>query len=1069
MVKASKQKLSGILFLMGMFATLSVSAQSWMPGFNYRKSISINKAQVSGAVGLIDFPVLVSLTDPDLRFLIAQCNANKIVSAGGLDISFGSASAPGSPLKFQLDTYDPATGTLNCWVDIPLLSASGGTASNTIIYLYYGSNTFQDPFGTNALATWVSLRKLWHMNLDAAPATSMNAKFNSTSEMAKGTGVMNSLNFSTGKIGTALKLNGINESMNASQDTSKTFTISAWIKMNRVDVEQVLISNDSTGVGGYTIKINSSGKVTIDIRSGTSSTTTLSAGTALLVNQWYHIAILRDAKTKSIYINGKAATSVIKVESLGAGGRISIGRGKQTDRFFAGTIDELRIFDQLKSLDWLKTEYNNENDPASFFAIGLEEKNPVPTVTAYLFTGALNNDWSQGANWNFGRVPEPYANVVVKTTAKVIIQNTTDTRLNQLTLEDGASLTLQNSQLLVCKMQVNQKASILVAGSLGIQFNGDVLNNGIISTGETDGTVSFVGNQATTLLSGSGSIRVFHLQIVQGATTSLVNINQPVIVTGNLELKSGILNSIGNVTLAASQTQSASILPISNLANASIIGDVIVEKYVAGSFPSPATARGWRLWSSPVYTTALNGSPEYNLNALKNAVFITGKGGAVNGFDDSPLNGNTVFSHDQSLAGNLSQKYIPIPTFSINVPLGTGLYVYSRGFRNSLDALKSQVLSPPFINPEPYTIRYTGKLFSGDLKVLVNSRNRKEPGDGFNLLGNPYASAISWGSLVKENITAFVWMFNPLNNSYDVSDDPNFRIPTGAGFFVKVADGLSSGAVTFREAAKSSSSSTASSSVSSLKMAAGISSLMPAPKTVDRKLEVLISRGAFSQNYILKLEPGGLDAVSDADALSLAEGYVNIAGLSPDNQKLIVDSRGLVDRQAVVPLYVKGWSSAAYDLNFSGFEGFQPEDSIVLTDKYLNSTLLLSPVNNHYTFNIDANAPQSQGFDRFSLVIRVALQHTPPSIQGGDRQIQIYPNPFQANITMARPVAFPGEMEVVIMDLMGQPVLRRIINTIEESTSVTVDAGSLPKGLYIIELRDKKLNKRLKTAKIIKL
>lgn len=1060
------------LLIIGMLPTVCVSAQSWLPGYNYRKSISINKAQVSGAVALVDFPILISLTDPDLKYLVGQCNNNKLSNSAALDIAFATSLAPLSPLKFQIDSYDPGTGTLNCWINIPVLNASGGTAPGTVVYLYYGSNTLQDPLGPNALATWTSMYKLWHMNLDAVPAASMNAKFNTTSEMARGTGLMNGSNFSSGKIGTALMLNGSNESMNASRDTSTIFTISAWIKMAHVNVEQVLISDDSTGVGGYIIKVNASGNLTLDIKRGTSSAvSTLGAGTALLADQWYHIAITRDGKTKSIYINGKIAVATTRTEGVGAGGRISIGRSKQNDRYFGGMIDELQMFDKVKNLDWLKTEYNNQNDPASFYVVGLEEKNPVPTQTGYLFTAAKNSDWGEPLNWNLGRVPGPYSNVVVQALSKAIMRDAPELRLNQITIEAGASLTVQDMQLAVCKMQLNELASLNVPEGLGVQFNGDVVNDGLITTAENNGTVTFSGNQVSSSLSGLGSIRVFHLKINESVPANRVNFNQPVVVTGQLELKMGVLNSNGKITLAATESQAASHLPINSLSNANIVGDVTVEKYVSGSFPSPATARGWRLWSSPVYTTISNGSPEYDLTAYKNAIFVTGKGGALNGFDDSPQNGNTIFSHDQSIAGTLTQKYVPIQTMYDHLLLGKGLYVYSRGSRAGPDAFKNEVSTPPFVNPESYTIRYTGKLYCGDLKVAINSRNQKEPGEGFNLLGNPYASAIRWGSLLKENTTAFVWLYNPLNNAYDVSDDPELHIPLGAGFFVKVSAGMSAGAVTFKEDAKISGSTTSLSSALSVLPTAKMTNAKATSGLENIKLTAVISCGIFSQTYVLKLSPTGSDELTDEDALSLGDGYVSIAGLSTGNEKLMVDSRGLIDRKADVPLYVKGWRSGAYELDFAGLDGFQPGDSVVLVDKYSNSRILLTSASKHYTFQIDPAIPQSQGADRFSLQVRMGKHQSeiPVQVAGGAGDIRIYPNPFIDVINMSRRVTFQGALQVIIRDMMGKLVLLRDLVAIEESTYLSIDAGSLKKGLYIIEIRDKTQNKRLKSAKIIKL
>jgi hypothetical protein len=1079
-----------------MMACFNVSAQTWMSGFNYRKRITINKAQVSGAVNLINFQVLISITDPDLKYLVGQCNDNRLTSPTGLDVTFAALATPGTPLKYQIDSYDPATGTLICWVNMPTLTASGNAAAANVIYMYYGGNTVQDPFATNALATWTGMTKIWHLNYDTSPAASKSARLIGLPEMAKGNSLMNAGNFQPGKIGAGVSLNGINQWMDAPMDTSATFTISAWVKMDRLNAEQVLVSNDSTGVGGYLVKINADGKIALDTRRGATATfVPVSASNVLLVNQWYYFAIQREGNTRSIYINGKYASGISRAEGVGAGGRISIGKSKQNDRYFSGMIDELRVSNQFRTANWLSTEYNNQNDPGSFYVVALEEKNPVVTSGGYVFTGALSNNWTEAGNWNLGRVPEAYSNVVVKTSAKLKMTGLSNVRINQLTLETGAEFSIENTQLQVCKLQVIDQAAFIISKNSGVQFNGDVVNNGLITTAEAGGVVVFSGTQSGNAVSGSGRMRLFHLQVNLVDLAHSLTIDQAIVITGKLELKSGTLKSNGLITLAASQSQLASLMPIVNINSVAVVGDVVVEKYVEGSFPAPATARGWRLWSSPVFVSEGSTAPAYNLLAYKKAMYVTGPSGALNGFDDSPQNGNTIFTHDQSIAGTLTQKYIPVPTLSVRVPLGKGVYVYSRGSRDRPDAFKNQVLTAPFINPEAYTLQFTGKLFTGDLKVLLNSRNRKEAGDGFNLLGNPYASAVRWGSLLKENTTGFVWLFNPLNNAYDVSDDPEHSIPIGSGFFVKVAAGASTGSITFVEAAKvsvlttSGLSSLANMSLSSandqsntlpivatalelhtvLSSLAGSTMYSSVAVPVHRKLEAVITGSAFSQRYTLKLEPSGLDEVTDEDAASLGDGYVAVAGLSADNQKLLVDSRALQDSAMLIRMYVKGYATGSYALQFSGFSTFEPGDSLLLKDNYLNTSTILSVANPLYSFQIDIKEPQTQGLTRFSLMFKKVL-HVPIPLWNSElgAQVKLYPNPFTDVINMHSAVPFPEGMQVVIRDMMGRVVLSQDFNVVEGS-SASVNARALNKGFYIIELRDRKQNKRLKIAKIIKL
>jgi len=138
----------------------------------------------------------------------------------------------------------------------------------------------------------------------------------------------------------------------------------------------------------------------------------------------------------------------------------------------------------------------------------------------------------------------------------------------------------------------------------------------------------------------------------------------------------------------------------------------------------------------------------------------------------------------------------------VQIPIGKGFFVFSRGNRMLPNAYQQQIQSPPFANAEPYVITYTGRLFTGDLTVEVFNSNKGEEGDGFNLVGNPYAAPIKWGSLIKNNIGPFIWLFDPLNNTYRASLDPNELIPPGTGFFIRVIEGEAKGSIGFTEKSK---------------------------------------------------------------------------------------------------------------------------------------------------------------------------------------------------------------------------------------------------------------------------
>jgi hypothetical protein len=52
---------------------------------------------------------------------------------------------------------------------------------------------------------------------------------------------------------------------------------------------------------------------------------------------------------------------------------LNIGNADDTSRTWDGKLDEFRIYDGVLSAGWISTEYNNQNNPAMFYTVGVEE------------------------------------------------------------------------------------------------------------------------------------------------------------------------------------------------------------------------------------------------------------------------------------------------------------------------------------------------------------------------------------------------------------------------------------------------------------------------------------------------------------------------------------------------------------------------------------------------------------------------------------------------------------------------------------------------------------------------
>ncbi|MET3114470.1 hypothetical protein AAKU52_002204 [Pedobacter sp. CG_S7] len=762
---------AGLLLLL--FSGFYCDAQRFIPGFRFRKKITFDKNKVEVNLAnksyLLNFFVLVQVEHPDLKYL-EDAFVNKLTNPQGLDISFSSSTSSTVPLKFQLERYEPATGKLMCWVLLPTLATKGSSEISTSIYLYYGGNELHDP-GSAAVES------MWQEDYYSVQ------HFNETAD---------------GKIASGKRFNGVSDQKNIAGHPDVQFSFSAWIKLNQVGQEQMIVTNDSIGIGGYQLKINSNNKLVFQIQNSVNTRTF--TGTSLLkVNEWRYITISCRSDALVFLLDGNVeySNAVLNLV-IGSPGRVVIGASNLADRYFNGVIDELRIAKIAREKSLFITEYINQKDPAAFCAVGSEEENPNIAPLSFTFVGTRDSRWLITGNWSTGILPGNNKNIRIK--AGITADIPANVVLNKLLLETGARIILNGNMQVLQTTELETGAAISTTASVLLTFEGNVKNNGAIDLSAVAAKVLFLGNNANLNYSGTGTAIVSLLEINRPVEGSIVTLLAPLRVKTTLNLLSGTVNANGNLVLLTNNGFTAAVNPV--LGNASIIGNVQVQSLISGSFPTPATGRGWRLLSSPVRHSGNPGNYQYQLQAISTSIFVTGKGGAVNGFDPSPNNGATIYTHNQALPGALAQKYMAIPHIQMQIPVGKGFFVYSRGNKLLPNAYQNQIQSPPFANAAPYTITYIGPLFTGDLLVEVFNNNNGAVGDGFNLLGNPYAAPIRWGSLLKVNVGPFIWFYDPLNNNYRVSSNPEEIIQPGTGFFIKVNQGFTSGSVGFNENSK---------------------------------------------------------------------------------------------------------------------------------------------------------------------------------------------------------------------------------------------------------------------------
>jgi hypothetical protein len=329
--------------------------------FAYNRPITISHLQVPNT-DQADFPVLISGTFP---FLATVANSGKVQNANGYDIVFTADAAGQSQLDHEIDSYDPGTGTAAFWVRIPVLPHT----SDTTIYMWYGSSAVMGS-QENAPGVWKNgYAAVYHFGNGSIVSTLDSSGSGNT---LTNTGVGTCAGRVGGGVSTVNNQYLYNLSPNFLPTGSAPRTVQAWFKQTGASTGGWIAGYGSTPyflIGATTVSTygNWTGSTWQGVNSsGTSDTTNwhLFASTLTAPGAWANV---------TNYLDGVALGSTTQLSGslTTTGDQLAIGRQNTANfNYWYGLIDEVRISTVARSADWLDTEYNNQNSPSTFAAVG---------------------------------------------------------------------------------------------------------------------------------------------------------------------------------------------------------------------------------------------------------------------------------------------------------------------------------------------------------------------------------------------------------------------------------------------------------------------------------------------------------------------------------------------------------------------------------------------------------------------------------------------------------------------------------------------------------------------------
>jgi hypothetical protein len=441
----------------------------------FKKTITIDADEVAGTNNLTDFPVLIDLTDNDLRTV---ANGGNVENLNGWDMVFTDTNLV--PLDHDLERYDPVTGDLTAWVKIPVLPHD----QDYVVYMMYGNpDVFSDP---STPCTWTDFDAVWHLHDDFLDATAND-------EDGTNNG---STDNTTSQIADGQSFDG-NDFIGLSSFPNKTtdFTITGWIRTtDNTEQGQRIFCDDESNSGGYALSLGDGGNGRIRFYSRNMNTVILDGATnAISNNTWYYVAGVVDQgnQDRFIYIDGiQDAADLTDGGTWGAdAGEASIGgetNGGETGNRFEGSLDEIRIANIVRSADWLRTEYNNQSNPSGFYTVGSEDVLSATTTQ--------DGNWNQTTTWSAGSIPTDGSSITIRHEVDLTDRDIT---LCNLTIESAAD---------VASFEVGNGFTATVSEDMILDGNG--ANSLTISTNNGNSSLEVSGDLIIQQASGSGILLV---------------------------------------------------------------------------------------------------------------------------------------------------------------------------------------------------------------------------------------------------------------------------------------------------------------------------------------------------------------------------------------------------------------------------------------------------------------------------------------------------------------------------------------------------------------------------------
>jgi hypothetical protein len=444
----------------------------------------------------------------------------------------------------------------------------------------------------------------------------------------------------------------------------------------------------------------------------------------------------------------------------------------------------------------------------------------------------------------------------------------------------------------------------------------------------------------------------------------ILSVLNSISIKESLTISAGTLTlGTNDITMISDPNRTANLEPVTGTINQTSTGRFIIERYL------PA-AKSWRYLATPIEIAT---SPTITDSWREGGTSLssTGYGTRITGPDFlGPAGASTLdqYTLRPSMKSYNGSGYVGITQADLlagkKIANEEGYAVFVNGGRGE-DAQNPTSVSST-------TLRIRGKIRAGN-----QTFNLTAPAGGFLSVGNPYASRIDFRTVIKNNISASFYLWNPNGGFYGVGLYEVYVRDIGTGEYKKNGTGtvvntiesgqaffvqsISPGFITIQESDKKPLSSNVS--------RPGVS--MP---TLDINLHTNDASGNdyVADGLMLNFDASLSSALDNMDVKKISNSVDNLA-IKYGTKNLVVERRPNLTQTDTIRLSLTSTRIAAYRFEIDPSLLTNTGLTAFLKDKFLQTetTVSLTAVTN-VNFDITADAG-SKVADRFMIVFRQAV------------------------------------------------------------------------------------------------